>query len=135
MHGRPQKFRGSWYTSVFVHYYPANVGWETRDHRHELNYAVPPQWDADLYTTTTTTTKGTPTANNNNNNKETPLRMVAAGMKEPACQNDWCGSEIAIPFGYGPSIEGEWIGPYGDIQPLIRSTTSTHHQSQGSNEL
>jgi hypothetical protein len=24
LHGRPKKFKGKWYSSIFVHYYPAN---------------------------------------------------------------------------------------------------------------
>ena len=27
-HGRPKKFNGSWYTSVFSHYYPASPQWK-----------------------------------------------------------------------------------------------------------
>jgi len=30
LHGRPKKFNGSWYTSVFTHYYPATQEWKVR---------------------------------------------------------------------------------------------------------
>jgi len=26
MHGRPKAFKGQWYSSIFIHYYPAQVG-------------------------------------------------------------------------------------------------------------
>jgi len=42
LHGRPQRFRGSWYTSLFVHYYP--YGWDEIDHAFDAHYAIPPQW-------------------------------------------------------------------------------------------
>jgi hypothetical protein len=30
LHGRPKKFKGKWYSSIFVHYYPAN-NWSVSD--------------------------------------------------------------------------------------------------------
>ena len=39
-HGRPHKFKGSWYSSVFVHYYP-KYGWEKVDHTLEKVCALP----------------------------------------------------------------------------------------------
>jgi hypothetical protein len=46
VHGRPTKFNGTWYTSLFVHYYP-KYGWYYVDHELEAHYAVPPIWDKD----------------------------------------------------------------------------------------
>lgn len=42
-HGRPTKFDGSWYTSLFVHFYPKGE-WKEKDHDIEAHYAVPPNW-------------------------------------------------------------------------------------------
>mmetsp|Transcript_29623 Transcript_29623/g.60485 ORF Transcript_29623/g.60485 Transcript_29623/m.60485 type:complete len:397 (-) Transcript_29623:155-1345(-) len=41
-HGRPTKFIGTWYSSIFVHYYPK--GWDKPKRRMDAHYAVPPHW-------------------------------------------------------------------------------------------
>jgi hypothetical protein len=42
IHGRPRPFKGSWYSSLFVHYYP--TGWEPKKWKMETQYAVPSSW-------------------------------------------------------------------------------------------
>lgn len=41
-HGRPKTFHGSWYCSIFTHYFPE--GWDTIDQQLESHYGVPPIW-------------------------------------------------------------------------------------------
>lgn len=43
-HGRPNVFNGSWYTSLFVHFYPKDSEWTKINHDLESHYAVPPDW-------------------------------------------------------------------------------------------
>jgi hypothetical protein len=93
-HGRPRRFHGSWYTSVFVHYYPANVGWEQRDHKLEAHYAVPPEWSL------------APPAE-----KTQPrLDMVGTSIREPDCPDECCRCQQTVKWG-GPGEEGVWIAP------------------------
>jgi len=98
-HGRPSKFNGSWYSSVFVHYYPKE-GWAETDHTLEKNIAVPPIWNQ------------SPTTKN-----ETPLQMLGTGMKEPSCPNEWCRTQDSIKWS-GPGTEGYWIAPNMEKYPF-----------------
>jgi hypothetical protein len=105
-HGRPHKFKGSWYSSVFVHYYP-KYGWmnTATDHNLEKHYAVPPEWS------------DTP-----KHHFEVPLQMVGTAMKEPDCPNEWCQSQYALKWNTS-SQHGKWIDPKGrahDFDPSKR---------------
>ena len=91
-HGRPSRFNGSWYSSIFVHYYPTD-GWDKIDHKLEAHYAVPPSW------------------NNAAPASDPPLprlRMVGTSMKEPSCPNEWCASSNTVKW---PEAEGK----YGEV--------------------
>lgn len=110
-HGRPIPFRGGWYTSVFVHYYPDDGKWEKVDHDLENHYSVPPAWR------TRRPSSSAP-------------RMAMAGMsfREPDCEHDWCRVNEAIQWS-GPGVEGYWINPNQEKIPLNlgppRGTPST----------
>ena len=92
-HGRPKPFKGSWYSSIFVHYYP-KFDWVGPDRNKETHYAIPKHWGerpADTYA----------------DNLE-DLVMVGTSMKEPKCEDVWCGLKDSVKW-YGPAIEGEII--------------------------
>jgi len=92
-HGRPHTFKGSWYSSIFVHYHPKH-NWDQGQRQIEAHYAVPPHW----------------------NQLKTPpydddleeLVMVGTSMKEPECEHVWCALKDSVKW-YGPGIEGEVI--------------------------
>ena len=91
LHGRPRTFKGSWYSSLFVHYYP--VGWDKEKQKMETHYAVPPHWNDDATWET-------------DHNK---LEMVGTSMKEPDCNDDvWCAMDYSVKW-RGPAIEGKII--------------------------
>lgn len=91
-HGRPKRFKGSWYTSVFVHYYP-KYGWADVNHDLEPHYAVPPNWNGNpIYT----------------DDNLVPLEMVGTAMREPSCEHEWCRTAESIKWS-GPGEEGFWI--------------------------
>jgi hypothetical protein len=94
-HGRPHRFKGSWYSSVFVHYYP-KYGWADTDHDLERHYSVPPHY------------RESP-----KHHFEIPLQMVGTGMKEPSCPNDWCQSQYSIKWNI-TGEHGKWIAPTGE---------------------
>lgn len=98
-HGRPYRFKGSWYSSVFVHYYP-KYSWKETNHDLEKHYAVPPNW------------RDEPT-----HHFETPLQMIGTGMKEPSCPNDWCQTQHTIKWS-GPAEDGYWIAPNMEKYPF-----------------
>lgn len=99
LHGRPRRFKGSWYSSVFVHYYP-KFGWNDVDHALERHYAVPPHWN-DAPTT----------------QYEIPLRLVGTGMTEPSCPHDWCSLKYSQQWS-GPGKEGILMNPDGSEVPF-----------------
>jgi len=95
-HGRPYRFKGSWYSSVFAHYYP-KFGWNETNHALENNYAIPPSW-----------------TQKSQHHFEIPLTMVNSGMKEASCPNDWCQSEHTIKREGRPVEHGKLIAPTGE---------------------
>ncbi|KAG7374255.1 ShK domain-like protein [Nitzschia inconspicua] len=103
-HGRPRKFNGSWYSSVFVHYYPATgyreLGYGDNDNK---VFAVPPGWDDEP------TTK-----------YEIPLTMHGTTMEEEWCPNHWCGTIMSKKWS-GPGEEGWVIDPDGKRRVLDAS--------------
>lgn len=113
-HGRPQPFNGSWYTSVFVHYYPKH-GWEEIDHDREAQYAVPPEWIHK------------PAAEK----KQTHLKMVGASLYEPDCPNGCCRCQNSVKWS-GPGEDGVWIAPNFERYPFHPPFSSrTSSQSGG----
>jgi hypothetical protein len=99
-HGRPRPFNGSWYTSVFVHYYPKN-DWIEHPHELEAHYAVPPHWADDPV----------------GERRQRKLVMVETSMKEPDCPDEWCRTQNTVKWG-GPAEEGVLITPAFEKVPF-----------------
>ena len=79
IHGRPRPFNGKSYSSIFVHYYPAE-DWDVDSREHEVHYAIPSIWtdqDAD-----------DPSLDR--------LVMRGTSFTEPDCPDEWCGSVDTI---------------------------------------
>lgn len=100
LHGRPYKFHGSWYSSLFVHYYP-KYGWVEHDHDMEGHYAVPPIWNEPERKV----------------RHHRGLEMIGAAMREPECPNQWCRTKQANRWS-GPGQEGYWITPTQERIPF-----------------
>jgi hypothetical protein len=92
-HGRPRPFNGTWYTSVFVHYYPQE-NWIEQPHDLNAHYAIPPNWSDDPP----------------EERIQTRLEMVDTAMREPDCPNFWCRSLNTIQWS-GPAEDGILITP------------------------
>lgn len=90
-HGRPTKFIGDWYTSLFVHFFPRE--WNRVDHDVDSHYAIPPFW-ADVVP----------------DDQFPELRVVGTSMLEPACASSWChlmnAVELEGPGEYGSVLTG-----------------------------
>jgi hypothetical protein len=93
LHGRPRRFNGTWYSSVFAHYYP-KYGWNDFNHDLESHYAVPPIWSFDP----------------NGESQYEQLEMVGSSMREPQCPDNWCRAQDTVKWS-GPAKEGYWIDP------------------------
>jgi hypothetical protein len=117
LHGRPRPFRGTWYSSLFLHYRPAaavgvdlpsrvqgsdpvktNVTLDTHLDAAmlEAHYAIPPHW----------TTAQPP------DERLEELEMVGTSFREPRCPNEWCGTIGAVQW-QGPGVEGKFITSTG----------------------
>ncbi|CAB9526361.1 expressed unknown protein [Seminavis robusta] len=101
LHGRPKIFNGSWYSSIFVHYYPTH-GWQEVDHHMEGHFAIPAGWAAPMAP---------------EEKVATPLVMLGTSFKEPSCPNAWCRGEETIKWS-GPAKEGFWIAPNMELIPF-----------------
>jgi len=79
LHGRPAKFNGSWYSSLFTHYYPKS--WNEDHIDLENHYRIPPDWNDNVW------------------NEESDIEeLVSAGtsVKEPECDNQWCALKNSV---------------------------------------
>ena len=109
-HGRPRRFHGSWYSSIFVHYYPSD-GWQDHNHELDAHYAVPPHWSRD------------PVPGEEEHHHHHPkLEMVETSMKNPTCPDDWCGVVNSIKWS-GPGEEGYYITPAFEKVPFHPKST------------
>jgi len=117
LHGRPKIFTGSWYTSVFVHYYPQ--GWDRHRRMDEARIAVPLHWskhhappydDDDITATCATDDIGNTDdeLSSSSSSKQCVkkelerLQMVGTGMKEPECPDNWCALAQSVKW-HGPA--------------------------------
>jgi hypothetical protein len=102
-HGRPKKLNGTWYSSLFVHYYPTH-GWMEIDREVEAVYAVPPHWSQ----------RAEPLPD-----EVVPprLEMVGTSMREPDCPNAWCATMDSVKWS-GPGEDGKWISPTFERYPF-----------------
>jgi len=98
-HGRPRPLNGSWYSSVFVHYYPTHGYKETFNHAEKVD-RIPPQW-SDVPST----------------EYEIPLKMHGTTMEEPTCPNYWCNTQFSKKWS-GPGEEGFVLNPDGSKRVL-----------------
>mmetsp|Transcript_14660 Transcript_14660/g.47164 ORF Transcript_14660/g.47164 Transcript_14660/m.47164 type:complete len:353 (+) Transcript_14660:74-1132(+) len=87
MHGRPRRFEGSWYASVFLHYRP--VDWRSEIDEDAM-YRIPPGWRE-----TKPLDEGLD-----------ELKVNGVMFLEPGCENLWCGLRHAE----------QWRGPAGLAQ-------------------
>lgn len=143
-HGRPKRFNGGWYSSLFVHYYPSN-GWFEQNHALEAHYAIPPSWGTTstqpqvelpeqateplTETTAMDSSSSSPLEQQQQQQQQRPrkLRMIGTSMIEPDCPNRWCRSEESVQWS-GPGKEGVWIAPTGETYPFDPQPVIWHEE-------
>jgi hypothetical protein len=89
LHGRPKRFNGSYYSSIFVHYYPLDWGGDQR--RMDAHYRVPAIWYKRIPSPDTE-----------------ELQVVDTSVREPECEHAWCALKDCV----------KWSGPaeaYGKV--------------------
>jgi hypothetical protein len=102
LHGRPRRFNGEWYTSIFVHFYPRH---QMEDRALDVHYRVPPHWRESVVVETA----------------EQPVdsfEMIDTFCKEPNCHDEWCAlQESVVIRGPGPGY-GQVLTTNGIVREL-----------------
>lgn len=98
-HGRPRRFNGTWYSSIFVHYYPT-YGYKEKFNDYAKTNAIPPHWNEEPQS-----------------HFEIPLKMHGTALEEPECPHGWCATEYSNKWS-GPAEEGFWTAPTGEKFPF-----------------
>jgi hypothetical protein len=104
-HGRPKRFEGSWYSSLFVHYRPRD--WDLEKTMLETHYAIPPHWD---------------TAVEQDKPDLEEVQMIGSCMIEPDCPEQWCGTKDTVKWN-GPGIEGKVISTGFQYEDIVASNS------------
>mmetsp|Transcript_6269 Transcript_6269/g.9640 ORF Transcript_6269/g.9640 Transcript_6269/m.9640 type:complete len:349 (+) Transcript_6269:98-1144(+) len=99
-HGRPKKFIGSWYSSIFVHYYPKD-NWDRNGRELEGHYAIPEHW-RDV---------------SEEPEQHAKAHVVGTGLIEPECEGNWCLLSESVKW-KGPAEDGMVITANGEMFPL-----------------
>ena len=119
IHGRPRDFKGKWYSSIFVHYYPE--GWDRNTRSLESHYAIPAHW-SEQYPP-----------------KEglEDLVVVGTSLKEPECEDKWCLAKDAVKWN-GPAKFGKVIStnhPEGEDFTYKKSDTELYHEETVNSDI
>jgi len=99
LHGRPRRFNGAWYSSLFIHYRPK--WWNAEQVTDDIVNRIPPSWD-----------KVMP--------REDRLEQIivrGTSLREPECEHDWCALKGARQW-RRPVKEGEVLSGSGEIKDL-----------------
>eukprot|EP00560_Eucampia_antarctica_P007149 CAMPEP_0197823968 /NCGR_PEP_ID=MMETSP1437-20131217/1285_1 /TAXON_ID=49252 ORGANISM="Eucampia antarctica, Strain CCMP1452" /NCGR_SAMPLE_ID=MMETSP1437 /ASSEMBLY_ACC=CAM_ASM_001096 /LENGTH=294 /DNA_ID=CAMNT_0043423407 /DNA_START=211 /DNA_END=1095 /DNA_ORIENTATION=+ len=100
-HGRPRKFNGSWYTSVFTHYYPTD--WDAQKTNLETHFRVPPGWNY------------VPEHPDPNLDK---LVVIGTSVKEPDCEHQWCALKNSTKWYAAAPPYGQIVSADGQVKDL-----------------
>jgi hypothetical protein len=101
-HGRPRRYDGKWYSSLFTHYYP--VDWDGDGIVMDAHYRVPPEW-MDV----PEEGEGGPTG----------LVVKETSFNEPDCEHGWCNLAETIEWKRPDDLEfGQVLSGDGKVRSL-----------------
>jgi len=109
VHGRPTKMKGEYYSSLFSHYYPTD--WNTQEIGLDIHYRIP---STDVWYKPVAREEGDDTDE---------MVLVSLCMKEPGCEDAWCGLKDAVKWygpapGYGKVLSGGGYDEVADLQGI-----------------
>lgn len=94
-HGRPRRFNGEWYTSLFIHFYPHD--WKRTYNNLDVHYRIPPRWNDVL----------PPKAGLEK------LVMAETSAYEPDCKDTWCTLNDTLKWDvrgeFGKALSGDGV--------------------------
>jgi hypothetical protein len=99
VHGRPKKMNGEYYSSLFSHYYPKD--WNPDELELDMHYRIP---EYDIWGF----------SKERVDDDFDNLIFAGLSLKEPDCENAWCGLKGSIKWngpgpGYGKVLSGDGI--------------------------
>eukprot|EP00578_Thalassiosira_sp_NH16_P001057 CAMPEP_0181138562 /NCGR_PEP_ID=MMETSP1071-20121207/34313_1 /TAXON_ID=35127 /ORGANISM="Thalassiosira sp., Strain NH16" /LENGTH=361 /DNA_ID=CAMNT_0023225407 /DNA_START=57 /DNA_END=1142 /DNA_ORIENTATION=+ len=101
-HGRPGRYNGRWYSSLFTHYYP--VDWDEEGIDLDAHYRIPPGW----HVVPERTIEGLD-----------ELVVTETSLREPECKHEWCGMESTTKWESPAELEfGQVVSGDGKIRSL-----------------
>lgn len=105
-HGRPKRYNGKWYSSIFTHFYP--VDWDSERNQMNTHYRIPPGWHLKP---------------DNEKVDLDELVVTETSFKEPGCEHDWCALNNTKRWERPQELQyGQIISSDGVIKPLIRES-------------
>ena len=117
-HGRPSKYKGEFYSSLFLHYYPKD--WQGSDRIMDIHYRIPERsiW-ADP-------------SKRKENDGINELTLHQLCVKEPGCEHEWCRLNDTVKWngpspGYGKVMSGDRIIHELKNIPSEDSFDKSHH--------
>jgi hypothetical protein len=117
-HGRPKKFNGTFYSSLFLHYYP-KYDWNTENRLLDIHYRIP---SSDIWLKSAERTANDTTSTNE-------MALISLCMKEPLCEHEWCRLKDSLKW-YGPGPDyGKVLSGDGDITDLLLTSTISPEES------
>jgi hypothetical protein len=108
-HGRPRRYVGGWYSSLFTHYYP--VGWDDVEEGIEMkaHYRVPPDWSEEA----------PKEGGEGGEGGAAELVVSETSFSEPDCMEGWCGLVDTIVWERPEGLEyGQVLSGDGKVRSL-----------------
>jgi hypothetical protein len=119
VHGRPRRMKGkdSWYSSLFIHYYPED--WDGHKATMDAHYRIPSIWSEHVP---------------REEGDVEDLIVVESSVKEPACEHTWCALHGSKHWwgpapGYGKVLSANGVQDLKDI-PSEESFESSEKSSE-----
>jgi hypothetical protein len=105
-HGRPKRYNGKWYSSIFTHYYP--VDWDSKRNEMDSHYRIPPGWH----------TKPEEVVE-----ELDELIVTETSFKEPGCEHEWCALKKTTKWTMPQELQhGQIISSDGVIKSLVNES-------------
>jgi len=108
-HGRPKKFRGEFYSSLFLHYKPhPRNNWNIDEQTMDIHYRIP---SSDVWLKS---------AGIKEDFDVQEMSLISLCMKEPSCHHEWCRLKDSVKW-YGPGPDyGKVLTGKGRLTDLRR---------------
>lgn len=109
-HGRPKKYKGDFYSSLFLHYHPKE--WDNNERLLNVHYRIP---SSNIWAEAA--------ALNEYNDHINEMSLKSLCMKEAGCEDEWCRLNNTLKwYGPGPTY-GKVLSGHGNLEDLTNIPT------------